>query len=75
MVADLLNTPSNRAIDLSNSSARTLVPTAKGLLCHTSSGLPHVMAKRMNSLLYHVDTTTLRATDTKCATKYQWQSH
>ena len=64
MVADLLNILSNRAINLSNSSARTLVPIAKGSFCHTSCGLPCVMARCANSLLYHVDATTLRDTPT-----------
>ena len=59
MVADLLNTLSNKAIKQSNSSAHTLVPTSKG---HTSCGLPCVTAKCANSLLYHVDATALRDT-------------
>ena len=60
MLADMLNIPSDRAIDLSNPSARTLVPTLKGFFCHTSGGLPHVTAKCCAySLLYHVDTTAL----------------
>ena len=60
MVAVLLNIQSNRAINLSNSSACTLVPTPKRLFRHNFSGLPCVMAKYANSLLYHVDATALR---------------
>ena len=49
------------AINMSNSSACTLVPTPKVSFHHTF-GLPCVMVKCANSLLYHVDTTALRDT-------------